>query len=643
MSWPGLFTLLALAAAAGVFLLYRRWEPRGRGRMLLGALRWAAFLVILLLLFNPLVPGPRATERIRILLDGSLSMATPRRSGVTAWQQAIARARDAGVADVLIFGGAPRSVTAEALASLSPDASTSRLEPALRVAAEQGDHRVLVLSDGRITDAAAAKRLARKMGIRLDMTRVGGGTVDYALAELETPDWVEAGKPVTVRIGVVASDTAASDTALPVVLREDGAVVARGSVRPPAPGRVASLALAYTPGAHDGLARLEVALSGGDAVPDDDRRVAYVHVTTRPAAVLVSLRPDWEPRFLAPALQRALGLPVEGFLHVGEGRYLRLGEGRDAGRPVAEATVRRAVQDADFLIVHGMDDGAPDWVRRAVARARRLLLLPDTGTYGAAPVPLGRPAGGEWYPSDVVPASPVAALLTGLSVDGLPPLTGPRLLRLPAGWWTPLVLRRGRRGVDAPMLAAKEVEGRRMAVATTSGTWRWAFSGGGAGAYDRVWSAVAGWLMGTDRPAEEAVRPASRVVARSAPVRWVAPGLALDSVVVRVGAGSTTVADTTVPLVSDTATMRALPPGTYTYTAHGMRRDTVLASVSGPFSVESYSQDYALPAVSLEGNAGSDATRSRHGVALRAMVWPYVVLLLLLIVEWTLRRRWGLR
>jgi hypothetical protein len=629
-----------MAALAGVLLLYRRWEPRGRGRLLLGALRWAAFLVILLLLFNPVVPRPAPAEPARVLLDGSLSMTTPERSGVTAWQEAVARARQLGVGDVLVFGGTPHPVTLGALPSYSPDASTSRLEPALRVAAEQGARRVLVVSDGRIADAAAAERLAGEMGIRLDMARVGGGAVDYGLAELEAPSWVEAGKPVTVRIGVVASD-AAPDSALSVVLREDGRVVARGSVRPPTAGRVASLTFRFTPVAHDGLVRLEAELSGDDIVPDDDRRVAYLRVTTRPAAVLLSLHPDWEPRFLAPALQRALGLPVEGFLHVGGERYLRLGEGRDAGRPVAAGTVRRAVQEADFLIVHGMDDGAPDWVRRAVARARRLLVLPDTGAYSAAPVPLGRPAGGEWYPSNDVPASPVAPLLTGLSVGGLAPLTGPRLLRLPAGWWTPLVLRRGRRGVDAPMLAAKAVDGRRIAVVTAAGTWRWAFNGG-AGTYDRVWSAMAGWLMGTEGPAEEPVRPANRVVARGAPVRWVAPGLALDSVAVRIG-GSVSVADTVVRLVNDTATTRVLPPGSYIYAARGMRRDTVIASASGPFSVASYSREYAAPVVALQVSAGGGPTPWGQGLPLRAMAWPYVVLLLLLIVEWTLRRRWGLR
>jgi hypothetical protein len=631
MSLPGLYALLAMAALAGVLLLYRRWEPRGRGRMLLGALRWAAFLLVLLLLFNPLVSRQdHGAGHPAVLLDGSLSMVMPGRTGVTAWQQALALAREYGATGVTVFGADAVSTPLNTLGAVPPGASTSLLAPALRLAAEEGTRQVLVLSDGRIGDAAQAERLARDMGLRLDVARVGDGAIDYALAELDAPAWVEAGKPVPVRIGVVASGPGTADTALSVVLREDGRVVARGSVKAPTAGRVSSVVLRFTAEANaDRLARVEAEVAGGDAVA---------------AAALLSLHPDWEPRFLAPALQRALGLPVQGFLHVGGTRYLRLGAGRDAGEPVPAATVRRAVEGADFLVLHGMDDRAPAWLRQAAARVRRLLVLPDTGTYSTAPVPLSPPAGGEWYLSDDVPASPVASLLSGLDVGDLSPLAGPRLRRLPRGWWTPLVLRRGRRGVDAPMLAAREVNGRRVVVVTVTGTWRWAFTGGSAGTYDRVWSAMAGWLMGEERALEEeVVRPAHRVVARSSRVRWVAPGLSPDSLALAIRTASETVVDTVVSLVNDTATTGMLEPGHYVYRARAVRHDTVVGTASGPFSVASYSPDYTAPVVSLKESGGAAVAQPARGVPLRTMVWPYVLLLVLLIAEWTLRRRWGLR
>lgn len=644
MSWAALFALLVLAAA-GVFLLYRRWEPRGPGRLVLGALRWAAAAVLLLLLFNPLVPRRTdASARHRVLMDGSLSMGIPGPGGVTAWQQAVDTARQLGVADVLVFGVEPHAERLNALEGAPPGAAKSLLAPALRVAVEEGARAVTVLTDGRIGDAPEAERLARQMDVRLDVVRLGHGMADYGMAEMEAPAWAQAGEPVTVRVGVVASDAGVEDSTLAVALREGGRVVARGTVAVPAVGRVASLALRFTPEAtEDRLARLEAVLPGGDAVADDDRRVAYVRIAARPAVVLVSLHPDWEPRFLAPSLQRALGLPVDGFLHVGGTRYLRLGSGPDAGTAVPVGTVRRAVEDADFLVLHGMDDAAPDWMDRAAARARRLLVLPDTGVYRSAPVALSPPAGGEWYVSDAVPASPVAALLNGLATQDLPPLAGPRLLRLPRGWWTPLVLRRGRRGVDVPMLAAGEADGHRIAVVTAAGTWRWAFNGRDVGVYDRIWSAVAGWLMGEDRVAAAAVRPARRVVARGESPRWIAPGLRPESLELAIRTAAGTVTDTVVPLVNDSGATAAMAPGDYSYHARAIRHDTVVGMASGPFSVASFSADYTKPVVPLQREGGGGVARSGSRVPLRAMAWPYLLLLLVLTVEWTLRRRWGLR
>lgn len=644
MSWPGLFALLALSAFAGVLLLYRRWEPRGRGRLLLGALRWVAAVLVLLLLFDPLVPRASRGGRTRVLLDGSLSMAMPTDSGATAWRRAVAWARAERVRDVLVFGVDPSAVPVDSLGETPPGAPGSLLAPAVRVAAEEGARRLQVLSDGRIGDAAEAERLARAMGIAVDMDRLGGSRTDYAIVEMDAPGWAEAGKPLTVRLGVAASGPSEPDTTLAVVLKADGRLVARDSVHAPVEGRVAPLVLRFTPEpGGDRLVRVEAELSGGDAAPDDDRRVAYVRVTDRPAAVLVSLHPDWEPRFLAPALQRALGLPVQGFLHVGGTRYLRLGAGPAAGEAVSASVVKRAVDAADLLVLHGMDDAAPDWIREAASRARRLLVMPDTGSYRDGPVPLSAPAGGEWYLSGDVPASPVASLLTGLDVEDLPPLAGPRLLRLPGGWWTPLVLRRGRRGVDAPMMAAREVDGRRIVVATAAGTWRWAFSGGNPGTYDRVWSAMAGWLLGDQRPHDVAVRPIRRVVARGSSLRWVAPGLMADSAALVINGAMGTVVDTVVGFVNDSATIGALSPGDYMYRARALRHDSVIAAAAGPFSVASYSSDFTAPVVALRVDVEGSLTRRGRGVPLRAMVWPYVLLLVVLMAEWTLRRRWGLR
>src|SRR5690606_20428527 len=81
-----------------------------------------------------------------------------------------------------------------------------------------------------------------------------------------------------------------------------------------------------------GLVRFDIRIAGADVAPDDDERSAYVFISEDPAGVaLVSLRPDWEPRFLAPVLGRALGVPVAGYLRAGASEWVRLAQGAEAG------------------------------------------------------------------------------------------------------------------------------------------------------------------------------------------------------------------------------------------------------------------------------------------------------------------------
>ncbi|MEJ2677945.1 MAG: hypothetical protein P8174_02590, partial [Gemmatimonadota bacterium] len=110
-----------------------------------------------------------------------------------------------------------------------------------------------------------------------------------------------------------------------------------------------------------------------------------------------------------------------------------------------------------------------------------------------------------------------------------------------------------------------------------------------------------------------------------------------------VSGASGAVLDTVVPFVNDSAATGVLEPGDYTYRARVLRHDSVVATASGPFSVSAFSPDFTAPVVSLEGREGGAVAPQGGGMPLRAMAWPYVLLLLVLIVEWTLRRRWGLR
>lgn len=658
-----LFAVAAALALAVVAFVYRRREAPGRGRTLLIALRFLVLALVILLLFDPRLParGGAVSSRVMVLLDGSLSMALPADPaaprGETRWQRAVAGARSvAGRGDLLLFGAAPRPVGADSLQRLAPEGSETRLLPALQAASEAGVGRVVVFTDGGVQDAGDVARWISRLGLDLQVrTLARGEMADFAVAEVSAAAWAQAGKPFQVEAAVAALGRPGDSVT--VVLSEAGRALAQRRVPTPPPGRTTPAPLTITPvaPAGGGLVRYDVAVTGRDGVPDDDQRSIYTYVSEQPAGVaLVSFHPDWEPRFLQPVLADALGLPTRGFLMVAPGRYVSAGAGTEAGQVVSEAEVRQAVAQAEVLVLHAVGADAPAWALAAARGAPRVLLFPT----GAAPdlglpAALPPPVGGEWYVSAEVPASPVAPLLTGINVAEVPPLTALRPLTLPAGAWAALNATRGRNGAPAPLAMAGGAGARRWVVALGEGYWQWAFRGGNArDIYQRLWASVGGWLIQERRTlAGAAVRPVRRVVARGEPVLWTAPGLAADSIGVRVAteAGKVVLDTVMTVLRADTATMRALPPGQYRYAARAFGGGKLAASADGPFTVERFSPDFLrplLPATRLEEAAtpvGPGGIHRGRGAPLHTSPWPYGLIVLVLCAEWVLRRRWGLR
>lgn len=650
-----LFALAAAAALALTLGLYRRWETPGRGRNTLALLRWGGAAILLLLLFDPDLPAGAlgAAAGTQVLLDGSLSMSMPHAGGTRFAAASAEAARLSNGRPVLVFGSDVRVVSADSLAGVAPDAPFSRLLPALQSAAEAGVRRVVVLTDGGIDDAADVARWLPRLALDVDFRTIGDAVPDHALAELEAPAWAEAGKPLEIRFGVAARGDAGKP--IEVVASRDGAVIARATVTSPGDGRVASGTLAFVALGPQGggLERYDVAVQGADAAPGDDERSVYVHVSDKPAGVvLVSFRPDWELRFLQPVLERALGLPVRGYLRAQGTEYVRTGSASEAGGRVQEAEVRDAVRSATLVVLHALGTGAPAWATAALTQSRRLLVLPAGGGADLLPVRVGRAVQEEWYASDDVPSSPIAPLLAGIDTHETPPLTALYMSDAPPGSWAPLMATRGRRGAPAPIALGGETAGRRWAVALGEGYWRWAFRDGSSRQlYSRFWSALAGWLTQEQTSIAQApVRPVDRMVDRAAPLRWTAPGLGADSMAVRLTAADGSVAADTVIATTarDTASSRGLTPGHYGYVVQAFAGDSVVAEGSGELTVDSYTAEFTRPAVTPEAlqaaavSVGPDRTE-RAGRPLHTVPWPYVLIILLLAAEWVLRRRWGLR
>ncbi|HET9984679.1 MAG TPA: VWA domain-containing protein [Longimicrobiales bacterium] len=657
-----LYGLAALAALGVVGFVYRRRETAGPGRSLLVVFRWLVLAVVLLLLFDPRLPAAsRVGRRTMALVDGSLSMQLPAGAaaprGTTRWQRAVAEARRVG-GPVLVFGDATRPVRPDSLAALVPTAGESRLLPALQAASEAGVGRAVVITDGGIQDTASVARWLPRLGLDVEMRRVVDAPVpNRALAEVEAAPWAEGAKPFSVRASVAA--TPGTSGPVTVVVRQGAKVLAQQAVNTPAPGRLQAATLTFTPEAPKGggVVRYDVSIQGGDDVPADDARSIYVFVGEHPAGIaLISFQPDWEPRFLAPVLEQALGLPVRGFLQIAPGRYVTVGSGLESGHAATDADVRRALAEAELVVLHAVGPAAPAWAKDAARSGARVLAFPTgSGADVGLPVTLGSPIQAEWYLAPEVPPSPLAPLLTPLpSTDGIPPLGSLHPVQPPAGSWAPLMAGRGRRGGAASPIAVAGTTGdRRWVVATGDGYWQWAFRGGdGRDLYRRLWSALAGWLVQERRPlAAAAIRPVERSVPRGEPIRWSAAGLAADSVRLRVQTeAGAAAADTALPVArGDTATLAALAPGHYRYQARAFSGGKPVASADGAFTVESYSPEFIRPLVASGAlraagtGLGPEEPAHGQGRPIHATPIPYILILLLLSTEWVLRRRWGLR
>ncbi len=652
VSWLGFF-LLAAAAALATLWLYHRREAPGRGRGLLAGLRIVALALLLLLLFDPELPaGARTGSSNRaVLVDASLSMGLPGEGGATRWASALeALARGPGGV-VLTFGDAARAVSPDSLRALGPSASRSALLPALQAAAETGVTRATVLTDAGIDDLEETLRWLPRLGLAVSVQRVGTAAVNRGVAEIRAPRWVESGSPIEIHAGVAAVGVAGDS--VEILVSHDGRTVAQSRVAVPTEGRIAPSVLrfdAVTP-PEETIARYDIRLAGGDDVPDDDVRTIYVDVTGEPAGLtLVSFQPDWEPRFLVPVLERALGLPVQAFLRAGPASWVRIGSGLRSGTRVSEADVRRALEEAGLVVLHAYGEDTPAWGREAATTARRVLLFPAADPGGAPlPVRVGPAAAADWYLSDVIPPSPVAQHLAGLSPREIPPLPALHLVDAPAGSWAPAHLSRGRRGVAYPLALAGTTGGRRWSVALAQGYWRWAFRDPTSrDVYERLWSALGGWLVEDQIVSRDAVMPLTRTVGRGQPARFVAPGVNADSFRLAIHTlDGVVVMDSVLEAAgTDTLVAPVLPPAHYRYTVRAFAGDAELSG-RGPMTVESYSDEFTRPAVDVSGlesvPASATTTMRRAGSPLRLSPFPWLIIILLLCAEWILRRRWGLR
>ncbi len=652
------FAAVGAALAAVLFALwtYRKREVRVAGSDFLTALRALVLALTVLLILNPRIPGwgaagSRAGEWL--LLDASLSMAATSLEGPSqassAWQEALSLSEVRAAGRTVLFSSSARPLAGPVEDAL-PTGSASRLADAVRIAAEGGAPAVRIVSDFRVTDLTEALALVDVSGMTAALQPVGSVVVNVGIAEVGFPDYLAAGDTASADIAIFASGAGEGDS-VRVEVRDEGRLVGAAVLSAPGPGALRRVRIPLPSPAGDlELHRYQVTAGlDGDAFPEDDERIAYVRTDRREGGlVLVSRAPDFEPRFLLPALAEITGLEPEGFLDVSGGRFLRMSAPDGTTLPPADsAAVRRRVGAADLVVLHGVSD-ADAWSRAVVAAASRLILIPGSAE-GAGLVDLstGRAVGGEWYVDGTLPPSPVTAELTGLDPEGLPPL-GPMLpIAGTTGWPAALYANRSAGGPREAVIAVSAAGDRRRVVVLAGGMWRWAFRGGAAlAAYRRVWSAVAGWAIAGQVTATAAdVGPETRVVPRDQPVAWRATGHEGGRLRFSVQSGDSLVMDTVLS-IGQTGQGRSapLPPGEYQYRV--VVEGEAVPVGQGRFDVERFVPELRWPIADPETvvrTAGVGGSIRVAGRRLRTSALPYLLLMAALSVEWFVRRERGLR
>jgi hypothetical protein len=443
----------------------------------------------------------------------------------------------------------------------------------------------------------------------------------------------------------VATRGPASGEPLRVEIRHGETLLGAASIPAAGAGGLVRARVRFAvPGTAGTDARLDARVVPGGAHAADDVRAAYMRVAEEGGGVVVlAFRPDWEPRFLLPALEAATGLRTASYLASADGAWVHAGS--RAGR-IGAAAVASAARGADLLVLLGAGPALPEWASDLIRGGPPLILLPsEDGSPAALPVAGVAEAAGEWYLADQPPASPLAAILGSLLVDSLPPLSAVRPLSSGApAHGVALAARRGRRGPETPVLVVGERGRDRWAAPLATGFWRWSLRGGRSRAgYRQLWSAVTGWLLGAEPTrADEPIRPLRQVVARGEPQVWAvrSRGDSLTVTFTPEEGGAPLVR--TAPIADGAATFGALPPGHYDWEGSVGESEP---SVRGALTVESYTREFARPAASLEevGADGDAAPRAAATRPLHASPWAWLLVVALVCAEWILRRREGLR
>jgi hypothetical protein len=551
------FLLLVLVVTAvGFFpaaVSYARREPEVRARWWPAGLRLASLGLLLLLLVNPGLPGEdpvtRTAGEIRHWVVVEVHPVMVARSseaaaslGEVTWEDIRARYGSAdgtsfppGTGTLAVFGDGPerlRRLDAGDVDPLRPGSPTPRPPPGeplppdpgeagtgpspealarvlLRLA-EAGADSITLVSPLRgplePLEEAIRELASLPVPVPVRLHRTADNLRNAGVVDLEVPASLRPGDPLegavvlsgeggvgpgdSVRVEVRVGERAAFEAWVP--LPEVGDRV-RVPFRVTVPGPEGWDATEFV----DVIAT--VALPGDAYGLDDEMRRRIRRGEPAGGILLLSVRPDGEPRSLLPLLERATGLEGEGWILAGPSRFVALGQGGEGLRLATAGDLVHEIPRARLLVVQGdAEDLPPDWIPALRAHPRRILLA-SSGSAGR----------GEWSVDPAVPLSPLSGHLSGV----LPPGAAARLppLGLPVQGWMAAIPEatamdsrvalqlRDPGGQLRPGVVLGEASGVREARVPATGLWRWAGREGAGGSFYRsLWGGVAAWILSPD-------------------------------------------------------------------------------------------------------------------------------------------------
>lgn len=309
----------AIGLASLILLFVELSRRRGGSAILIAASGALAIVALVLAVLRPVRIAARESvigARVVVLGDGSRSMALPGDGNAKRFE-----ARDAAIAalakagpetrwTVLGFGEGPPSPLAKGEAGSR--ARSSDLGAALRALATSTDERpsaVVVVSDGRLDDAAELGGAARDLlGVPVHTVATTTTTLpDASVRRVGTPGAAIAHVPLPLRVEVGCTEGLACDslTVTARELREDGppSLLATGVAKLQKGTATVDLTVTLER-AGTRVVEVSVAPPNGDAIPENDRRLLTLHVARERVRILhIAGRPTYDVRALRQRLK----------------------------------------------------------------------------------------------------------------------------------------------------------------------------------------------------------------------------------------------------------------------------------------------------------------------------------------------------